>query len=335
MWFRTGSYRIPIALEFLKWWQCNLSANHPFHFTFYANSCGPIFRPEDKSHGQEPILVALFNLAQHLDIDGKIMRLIHAESPPLSFPNLETLRIRYDINSFLFDSHLFSLRPEHPILKLHMQSFRLDDVFKGPIVSSTSLMHLIFEDVYLSGCEWFDLIRACVNLQFGYFGLKILTHANSEDPRLANPPHFTHRHLRELVIRWQGDCYYPGNLGQYLLKNLFLPSLTAFRLSARLTIQDLHCIFNLMPPFTTSYWVAGNSIWFRPCDDEHFLQIHSRHVTPSSRDPNRNPPIHCQDVTPRHPNHSTNFICVYKRADDRIYQQSLFVKLFATGRADK
>jgi hypothetical protein len=324
MWLRTGSYHIPVALEFLEWWRCNLNANHPFHFRLYAYASEPIFRPEDESHVQEPILVTLFNLAQHLDINSKITWLIHDESPALSFPNLETLRIRYNISS-LCDSRLLSLRPEHPILKLHMQDFVVDDVFKGPIVLWSSLTHLIFEDVYLSGCEWFDLIRACVNLQFGYFDLHILTH-NSEDPRLANPPHFTHRHLRELVVRCRGDYHYPYNLGQYLLKNLFLPSLTTFHLSARLKTQDLRCIFKSLPSFTTSYWVAGNSIWFRPCDDENFLQIHSRRVTPRSRDPNRDP---------GHQNYPTNFICVYRRADDRLHQQSSFVELFATGRADK
>jgi hypothetical protein len=328
---RTGIY--PVAFKFLKWWRCNLNENHPFHFRFYANSSSPIFNPEGESHVQEHILVTLFNLAQHLDINGEITRLIRDESPASSFPNLEALRIRHDITSFVWDPHLPFLCPEHPILKLHMQQFWLHDVFQRPLVSWSSLTHLIFEGVYLLSSGWFDLIRACVNLQFGYFDLNILTR-DLEDPRLANPPHFTHRHLRELVVRW--DNYSSTcNLGQYFLKNLFLPSLTTFRLSARLKTQDLHCIFKLLPSFTTFYCVTRNSIWFRPCDDEHFLQINSRRETPPSRDPSRNPPIHPQGVTPRHPNHPSNFICVNRKAEDRIYQQSLFVELFATGRADR
>jgi hypothetical protein len=330
---RTGIY--PIALDFLKWWRCNLNENHPFHFRFYADCNQQILRPEGRPLVQEHILVTLFNLAQHLDINCKISWLVHDEDPMLSFPNLETLRIRYDLGWLYSASQFFPLRPKHPILKLHMQHFKLDDVYKRPIVSWSSLTHLVFEGVQLSSGEWFDLIRACVNLQFGYFDLDITRASVSEDPRLANPPHFTHRHLREFVVRCD-DHYTTGNIDQYLLKNLFFPSLTTFRLSARLTTQDLHYILKSLPFFTTLYWVAGNSIWFRPCDDEHFLQIHSRRVTPSSRRyRNRNPPIATQGVTPRHPNHPSNFICVYRRADDRIYQQSLLIELFATGRADK
>ena len=332
-------YPVPVALEFLKWWWSNLNANHPFHFRFYAYSKGPIFLPKDGSHVQQHILVTLFNLAQHLDINSNTTGLIHDESPALSFPNLETLRIRHDISTLLNASDFVSLFPEHPISNLYLQRYWLDDVFKRPIVAWSTLTCLIFEVVYLTSNDWFNLIRACDNLQFGYFGLNIRSR-DSGDPRLANPPHFTHLHLRELVVRWGRWGPWDGdpsscNVGQYFLKNLLLPSLTTFRLSARLETQDLHCILKSLPSFTTFYWVTGNSIWFRPCDDEHFLQIHSRRVTPPSRCPSRNPPIHSKGVTPRHPHHPTNFICVYRRADDRLYQQSLFVELFATGRADK
>ena len=126
--------------------------------------------------------MTLFNLADHLDINSKIEWLVYDEDPMLSIPNLESLRIRYDAGFLHFASEFFPLCPEHPILKLHMQYFELDDVYKRPIVLWSSLTHLVFEGVHLSSGEWFDLIRACANLQFGYFDLDITRASVSEDP---------------------------------------------------------------------------------------------------------------------------------------------------------
>ena len=329
---RTRIY--PIDLEFLEWWRWNLNETHAFHFRLNASCYRPIFLPEDEPDVQEHVLLTLFNLSRHLDINCKVALSIHInrESLALSLPNLETLYIRHDVDFPHSASQFFPLLPEHPIPKLHIQNFQLDDVYKRPIVLWSSLTHLIFEDVYISTGEWFDLLRACVNLQFGHFDAYI--QRDSDHPHLANPPHFTHRHLRELVIRWH-DNYYSRHLGRYSLKNLSLPSLTTLRLSVPLRTQDLDCILDSLPSFTTLYWVAGNSIWFRSCDDGHILQIHSRRITPPNHPPNRNHPTHSQGVIPRHSNHPAKFVCVYRRGDDRIYQQSLFVELFATGRTDK
>ncbi|KIM43458.1 hypothetical protein M413DRAFT_443391 [Hebeloma cylindrosporum] len=303
-----GGY--PISLEFLKWWSCNLGPNHPFQFRFYTMD-------DDADFFQEPTFVTLFNLAQHLDIKNdtawRIRNDSRRESPMLTFPHLESLRIPHEAGFPQSITDIFPLRPKHPILKLHMQRFHLehDDVFEHPPIPWSSLTHLVFDAVYLFTFTWFDLIRSCVNLQSGYFHLRL---PRLEDPDAAYPSQFTHCELRELVIRL--DDYYPRNIGQDLLQNLSLPCLTSFRLSARLTTQGLYCVLESMPPFINLYWIAGNSIWFRAFDDdEHILQIHSR-------------------TAPRHPRQRPDkFVSVYRKADDPIFRQSLFVELIAVGRA--
>jgi hypothetical protein len=67
-----------------------------------------------------------------------------------------------------------------------------------------------------------------------------------------------------LVVAWDksGD-------GKYMLKNLFLPSLTALRISAILTTNELHCILESMPSLVELHLgceVAPGNIWYLPYD---------------------------------------------------------------------
>jgi len=73
----------------------------------------------------------------------------------------------------------------------------------------------------------------------------------------------THHHLRQLAVAWNlslGD-------GQYLLENLFLPSLTTLRISLSLTAKDLHCILESTPSLVELYLgceIAAADIWDFP-----------------------------------------------------------------------
>ena len=254
----------PTNLEFLEWWWCNLGANHPFHWRFHVKFEGSYFNPEDRMPVQEHLLTTLFNLAQHLDIDQNVAAMFHGST--ITFPNLKSLRIRHNPNTMLHPPKLFPVHTEHPIRKLHMQRFTLKDpdVSELPILSWSSLTHVVFTDVALKTSSWFDLIRACVNLQFGYFGVRV--DRSSGEPQSANPLHFTHHHLRQLVVAWDEK-----NDGQYMLKNLLLPSLTALRISAQLTTEELHRILESTPSLVElhlGHKVAPNTIWYLP--DSYF-----------------------------------------------------------------
>ena len=206
----------PNTLEFLQWWWCNLSINHPFHFRCDAKFKGSYVHPlEGGLPVQEDILVTLLALAQHLDINGIVTQMIPNVRPKLTFPNLETLRIRTDST---LSRPLSFLRNEHRICKLHIQGYEL---FKKPVIWWSSLTHLVFDEAYISSRKWSDLIRACVNLQFGYFDIRI---RGPDDPHSAKAPYFTHQHLRQLVVGWDDH----GITGKYMLKNLLLSALTAF-----------------------------------------------------------------------------------------------------------
>ncbi|KIM43460.1 hypothetical protein M413DRAFT_443392 [Hebeloma cylindrosporum] len=300
------------AHEFLEWWSCNLGPNYPFRFRLYTMEA-------KRQYVQDRIYINLFNLAWHLEIENRIAWLIiqdirRGESSMLTFANLESLRIRNKAKHYFHVSRIFPLRPEHPICKLRLNGFILEpeDVFQRPPILWSSLTHLTFDSVYLSTDTWFDLIHACVNLQFCSFDFRI---AFEEDPSLVNPQQFTHLQLRELVIKLPYDS---RNIAHHLLKNTSFPSLTAFRVSARLTTEDIQCILKSIPSFLNLYWIAGNSIWFRAYgDDEHFLKLHTR-------------------TAPHHPDrHPDKFLCLYKEAHDRIFRQSpRFVKLVASGRSD-
>jgi len=267
----------PISREFLEWWWCNLGKNYPFHFRLHSgfepSSCNPLRVPEffdpGKEFVQDHILVTLFNLAQHLDIDHNKAWMIH-RCPELTFPNLETLRIRKDPNASSLPQWIYALRSERPIPKLHFQDFDLTPAFlEKPTISWSSLTHLVFDVVRLSTGTWFDLIRSCVNLEFGHFELRMPYY--SEDLPFPNPSHFTHHHLRRLVIGWDD---HDGGYGQYMLKNLFLPSLTAFRISAQLTAPKLHRILESTPSLVELHLgrkVAPNNIWYWPGHDEDHL----------------------------------------------------------------
>ena len=268
----------PISREFLEWWWCNLGKNYPFHFRLHAGFGRWSFIPEEalpvqqcfdagESFVQDPILVTLFNLAEHLDIDHHKAWMIH-RCPELTFPNLETLRIREDPLASSLPRKIYPLRFEPPIPKLHFQNLDLTPAFlEKPTISWSSLTHLVFDVVHLSSGTWFDLIRCCVNLEFGHFELRLPDYY-SEDLLLPNPPYFTHLHLRRLVIGWHD---YERDCGQIMLKNLFLPSLTAFRISARLTTQKLHRILESTPSLVELHLgckVAPNNIWYWPGHDE-------------------------------------------------------------------
>ena len=271
----------PISREFLEWWWCNLGKNYPFHFRFHSGFERSSFNPKEallvpkcfdpgKAFVQDPILVTLFNLAQHLDIDHHKAWMVH-RCPELTFPNLETLRIRKDPNASFLPQKICALRSEPPIPKLHFQDFDLRTAFlEKPTISWSSLTHLVFDAVRLSSFTWFDLIRSCVNLEFGHFELR-LHYYYSEDLPLPNPPYFTHLHLRRLVIGWHD---YERDCGQIMLKNLFLPSLTAFRIFARLTAPMLHHILESTPSLVELHLgrdVAPNHIWDLPYHDEDRL----------------------------------------------------------------
>jgi hypothetical protein len=197
--------------------------------------------------------------------------------PTLTLPNLETLGIRNEpqVSQWEVSPVPVEAVADHTIRKLHIQRYGLWDVFKKPIISWSSLTHLVFTDVYLTSGVWFDLIRACVNLQFGYFELYV---HGSDDPRFVNAPHFTHHNLRQLVIGW-GDCH--RKIGRYMLRNLLLPSLTAFRISAQLATKDLHCILESMPSLLElhlGYQVAANNVWRSPLDYDYFPEPLSKYA---------------------------------------------------------
>jgi hypothetical protein len=251
-------------LEFLEWWWCNLSANHPFHLRFHINFEGIFYYPEDVLFVKEHLPVALFNLAQHLDVTQKVAEMIHWS--PITLPNLQTLRIRSSSEGILHPLDFFPVRPDHPIRKLHMQVFELKepDVFERPILSWSSLTHVLFTYAYLPTLTWFDLIRASVNLQFGYFQVHI--DRSSEEPQFANPPHFTHRHLRQLVVAWDD-----GDDGGFMLKNLLLPSLTALRTFASLTADQYHFILESTPSLVELHLGCASpmdAIWYSPYADD-------------------------------------------------------------------
>ena len=84
----------PTNLKFLEWWRCNLSANHPFHLRFYVHFEGSFFFLED---GQKYLPIALFNLAEHLDINQNVAWMIRG--CPITLPNLQALRICSDPNT--------------------------------------------------------------------------------------------------------------------------------------------------------------------------------------------------------------------------------------------
>ena len=251
----------PNVIEFLQWWWRNLSINLPFHFR-----CDGIFEEsyvhpdvEDEFPDKEHILFTLFDLAQHLDIDGNILHIIPDIRPKLTLANLETLRIR---NASIVSGLPFLLRDEHRIRKLHIRSYAIWEFFKKPVTWWSSLTHLVFDAAYISSGMWFNIIRACVNLQFGYFDIRIS--GPSDDPFFANPPYFTHHHLRQLVVGWNGE--FGCITSKYMLKNLFLPALTAFRISARLTTEDLHRVLESTPSLLELHLgreVAQHNIWYR------------------------------------------------------------------------
>ena len=170
------------------------------------------------------------------------------------FPLLETLCIHTEIRQV---PPIFS---EYPIRKLHIRRFVPEpDIFRKHILPWSSLTHFISADAYFLSGVWFDLFRACVNLQSGYFKLCILN-----PPELGgNPARCTHHHLRQLAIAWN----LPLGHGQYLLKNLFLPSLTALRISLCLTAEHLHCILQSAPSLVELHLgceVAPDDIWDSP-----------------------------------------------------------------------
>ena len=235
----------PNAAEFLQWWWCNLSVNRSFHFRCDGRFEGWYVHPdvEDEWPDEEQILFALFDLAQHLNIDGNIVHIIPDIRPLPTLANLETLRIR---NTSIVSGPLFLLRDE-----------------QKPVIW-WSLTHLVFDTAYISSGMWFEIIHACVNLQFGYFDIRI---RGIDDPRSANAPYFTHHHLRQLVIGWndQFGCI----TSKYVLKNLLLPALIAFRISAQVTVKDLHCILESTPSLLELHLgrqVAEQNIWYHDED---------------------------------------------------------------------
>lgn len=143
-----------MALEFLKWWRWNLGLNHPFHFRCNANFEGSYVRPEleDGLPVQEHILVTLFDLAQHLDINGNVAQMILDVRPMLALSNLETLRIRTDSN---LSCPPLPLRDEHTIRKLHMGGYTLLGLFKKLDIWWSSLTHVVLDVAYLSSGGWF------------------------------------------------------------------------------------------------------------------------------------------------------------------------------------
>jgi hypothetical protein len=252
----------PNAVEFLEWWWCNLSINRPFDFRCDGKFEIPHVHPEleDELPDQEHILFTLFDLAQHLDIDEHIVRMIPDIRPMLTLANLETLRIR---TALVVDGIPFLVRDEHRIRKLHIRTNAIWECFKKPVIWWSSLTHLVFDAAYISSGMWFDIIRAWVNLQSGYFDIRI---HGPDDPHSANPPYFTHHHLRQLVVGWDDYSCTTGHFGgKYMLKNMLLPALTAFRISAQLTAEDLHCILKSTPSLLELHLgreVAKENIWY-------------------------------------------------------------------------
>ena len=175
-------------------------------------------------------------------IDGNIVHIIPDIRPLPTLANLETLRIR---NTSIVSGPLFLLRDE-----------------QKPVIW-WSLTHLVFDTAYISSGMWFEIIHACVNLQFGYFDIRI---RGIDDPHSANAPYFTH--LRQLVIGWndQFGCI----TSKYVLKNLLLPALIAFRISAQVTMKDLHCILESTPSLLELHLgrqVAEQNIWYHDEDE--------------------------------------------------------------------
>ena len=242
-------------LEFLAWWRSNLGEN-PLHLCFYIGE--PICRcPINSSTLQKQILVALFAFVRHLELDLSAVRAIGKRTRVDGrkiFPRLETLRINAEVRPVV---PIFS---EYPIRKLHINRLYLwdwgPDAFK--IFPWSSLTHVVFNGALLLSGMWFDLFRACVNLQSGYFKLYTM------NPReLGNPARRTHHHLRQLAVAWD----VPLGHGQYLLRNVFLPSLTALRISTSLTAEHLHCILESTPSLVELHLgceVAVAEIWDSP-----------------------------------------------------------------------
>ena len=225
-------------LEFLAWWRSNLGENS-LHLCFYIGWCEPrCLCPIIPSPIQKPVLVALFAFVRHLELDLSTVRAIgectQVDSLKM-FPLLETLRINTEIRQVV-----------------------PPDVFSKPILPWSSLTHVVFNSAHLLSGMWFDLFPAFVNLQSGYFKLYTM---NPQE--LGNPARRTHHNLRQLAVAWN----LPLGHGQYLLRNVFLPSLTALRISLNLTAEDLHCILESTPSLVELHLgceVATADIWDSP-----------------------------------------------------------------------
>ena len=259
----------PLDLGFLGWWRSNLGAN-PLHLRFDIKFEGWIYFPS-KDELPEQVL-DLFPLVRHLELDWFTTYGIYDTYPKgfITSPHLETLRIRsgdlYEIAPFCY---------ELPIRKLHIPRVCIKEPgdFTRHALSWASLNYIVFLDVHLSSGIWFDLVRACVNLQSACFKTSIV------DPiEEFRTPYFTHHHLRQLVIAWHPSLDH----GEYLLKNLFFPSLTALRIPVSLTAKQLHCILESMPSLVELHlgWKAATTaLWYSPSGDGAITRFRNTFLT--------------------------------------------------------